>query len=226
MGRISIIIPALNEAVALPGLLEVLQPWRGDNCEIIVVDGGSEDDTAKTARIGADHVISTRHGRARQMNAGAAASSGEILWFLHADTAPPRRGLARVREAVADGYGWGRFDVRLSSRAGMLSVVSRMMNWRSRLSGIATGDQAIFVRQDWFDSAGGFPEIALMEDIAFSRAMKRRGPPACLRERVITSSRRWEEGGTMSTILLMWWLRLAFYLGADPQRLSRAYRRN
>ena len=223
--RISIIIPVINEALVLPRLLAVLRPWRSECCEVIVVDGGSSDGTQEQARSGADRLITTASGRAIQMNAGAAEARGEVLWFLHADTLPPNDGVERICDSVAGGYGWGRFDVRLSGRAGILRVVERMMNWRSRLSGIATGDQAIFVRRDWFQGEGGYPCIALMEDVALCRTLKHRGPPACLHERVVTSSRRWEQGGIVKTILLMWRLRFAYWFGADPQRLAREYRR-
>ncbi|GAB4357010.1 MAG: TIGR04283 family arsenosugar biosynthesis glycosyltransferase [Gammaproteobacteria bacterium] len=226
MESISIIIPALNEATSLPELLTRLEPLRlREGCEVIVVDGGSEDGTADIAAGRCDRLVRSSRGRARQMNAGADAASGRILWFLHADTIPPPGAVSAIRDVLAPGgAGWGRFDVRLSSRRPILRLVAWMMNHRSRLSGIATGDQAIFVRRDWFERCGGFPEIALMEDIELSRRLKRLGRPACLGERVVTSSRRWESAGVWRTILLMWRLRLAYWLGADPARLARAYR--
>ena len=153
------------------------------------------------------------------MNAGARAASGHALVFLHADTRlPPNadRALAAALERAA----WGRFDVRIEGHHPLLGLVAFAMNLRSRLTGIATGDQAIFVRREAFD---GFPELPLMEDVAFSKAMKRRGRPACLREQVTTSGRRWERGGVLRTIFLMWRLRLLYWLGVPPQRLARDY---
>ncbi|MEO6696754.1 MAG: TIGR04283 family arsenosugar biosynthesis glycosyltransferase, partial [Gammaproteobacteria bacterium] len=163
-------------------------------------------------------------GRARQMNLGAATACGEILLFLHADTRLPQNAGAVIHSGLAQtGARWGRFDVRLSGRPPLLRVVEALMNWRSRLTGIATGDQAIFVRRDLFERAGGFPDIPLMEDIALSRILKRFSRPFCVRERVITSSRRWEQHGIVRTIFLMWRLRLAYALGADPEQLVRRY---
>ncbi len=220
---ISLIVPVLNEAATLPALLARLQEWRRTGCEIIVVDGGSRDATLVGIDALADRVVCTAPGRARQMNAGAANALGAVLWFLHADTLPPADAVERILLAVTT-HGWGRFDVRLSGASALLRMVEWMMNWRSRLSGIATGDQALFVRREWFEAVGGFPEIALMEDIALSRALKRRGRPAALRAAVVTSSRRWEQHGVWATILLMWRLRLAYYLGTDPAHLAKRYR--
>ncbi len=225
MHGVSIIIPTLNECETLPALLETVQPWRDEVCEIIVVDGGSADGTVELAKSRVDLVCSAAPGRASQMNAGAVRAQGDTLWFLHADTLPPPNSVELIRNALArEGSGWGRFDVRLSGGTRILRIIESMMNWRSRFTGIATGDQAIFVRRSWFEQEGGFPEIPLMEDIAFSRTMKRRCAPVCLREVVTTSSRRWEEGGVFQTIFLMWRLRLAYFFGADPRRLARDYR--
>jgi rSAM/selenodomain-associated transferase 2 len=225
MPRISIIIPALNEAAALPATLAPLQPLRARGHEVVVVDGGSVDGTAEVARTMADRVITSPRGRAAQQNAGAAVAAGDVLLFLHADTLlSPDADRLIVDGLRTTGRGWGRFDVRLSGAAPLLRVVERMIGVRSRVTGIATGDQAIFVRADWFRRAGGFPPIPLMEDVALSTALKRLGPPLCLRERVTTSSRRWEERGIARTILLMWRLRLAYALGADPARLADRYR--
>lgn len=184
-----------------------------------MVDGGSEDRTQEIAAPLADRVLVAPCGRARQMNAGAAAASGDALLFLHADSRLPPLADELVVQALRE-RNWGRFDVRIDSVHPLLRVVARAMNLRSRLTGIATGDQAIFVRRADF---AGFPEIALMEDIAFSRAMKRRARPACLRARVTTSGRRWERGGVLRTVLLMWHLRLAYYFGASPDELARRY---
>lgn len=223
--RISIIIPALNEAAGIAETLRPLQPLRARGHEVIVVDGGSADGTVAIARPLADRVIASRPGRARQQNAGAEAAGGDVLLFLHADTQLPPDADALVTGGLTrSGCGWGRFDVRLSGRRPLLRVVERMMNLRSRLTGIATGDQAIFVRRDGFRRAGGFPHIPLMEDVALCRTLRRTGPPLCLRQRVLTSSRRWEQRGILRTILLMWRLRAAYALGADPARLARRYR--
>lgn len=225
--RITIIIPTWNEAENILSALAALEPMRKAGHELIVVDGGSADATVSLSRSLADRVITADLGRSAQMNAGAAAANGDVLLFLHADTRLPAAADRLISQGLlATGAGWGRFDVRLSGRHPLLRVIEYMMNWRSRLSGIATGDQALFVRRDWFEAAGGFPALPLMEDIALSRALKRRGPPLCLRERVITSSRRWERDGILRTVLLMWRLRLAYALGVNPQRLARRYYRS
>jgi rSAM/selenodomain-associated transferase 2 len=222
---ISIIIPTLNEAAGIRATLEPLQPLRARGHEVIVIDGGSADGTAELARALADRVLTSERGRAAQQNAGAAAATGGVLLFLHADTRLPEGADARVLDGLrASGRGWGRFDVRLSGAHPMLRVVERSMGWRSRVTGIATGDQAMFVRRDWFARAGGFPSIPLMEDVALSTALRRLGPPLCLRDRVLTSSRRWEQRGVFRTIALMWRLRLEYALGADPSRLAERYR--
>ncbi len=199
--------------------LEALAPLRVRGHEVIVADGGSEDGTAQSAAALCDRVVLAARGRAAQMNAGAAAAGGDALVFLHADTRLP----AHADELILDSlqvYLWGRFDVEIDGRHRLLKAVACGMNLRSRLTGIATGDQAIFVRRGSFP---GFPEIALMEDIAFSTAMKRLGPPACRRETVLTSGRRWESRGVLRTILLMWRLRLMYFLGARPEALARIY---
>ena len=223
--RISIVIPALNEAAGIAETLRPLQPLRARGHEVILVDGGSADATVEIARPLADQVIASEPGRARQQNAGAEAAGGDVLLFLHADTLLPDDADQLVIDGLmASGRGWGRFDVRLSGRAPALRMVGRMMSLRSRATGIATGDQAIFVRRDWFRRAGGFPQIPLMEDVALSAALRRIGPPLCLRERVLTSSRRWEERGVFRTIALMWRLRWAYWRGADPAELAKRYR--
>ncbi len=224
MNVLSIIIPVLNEADHLFTCLHALQPLRRQNCELLVVDGGSADASAALATPLADRVLTAPKGRAVQMNAGARAAKGEILWFLHSDSLPPSQAVAAIRQALAGGdRHWGRFDVRLSSSRAPLRVVETLMNQRSRLTGIATGDQGIFVRRQVFEQVGGYPAIPLMEDIALSRTLKRIGRPVCLGQRLLTSSRRWEQQGVCSTILLMWRLRLAYFCGADPARLARIY---
>lgn len=223
--RITIIIPTLNEAAGIEDALRPLQPLRARGHRVIVVDGGSADGTVDVARPLADLAIASEPGRARQQNAGAAAATGDVLLFLHADTLlPPDADRLVLDGLAASGRGWGRFDVRLSGRHPLLRVVERMMNLRSRATGIATGDQAIFVRRDWFWRVRGFPMIPLMEDVALSKKLRRLGPPLCLRQPVLTSSRRWETRGIVRTIVLMWRLRAAYALGADPARLAERYR--
>ncbi|HTQ78160.1 MAG TPA: TIGR04283 family arsenosugar biosynthesis glycosyltransferase [Burkholderiales bacterium] len=217
--RLSIVIPVLDEAAALPGALRALAPLRARGHEVIVADGGSADGSAALAAPLADAVLAAPRGRARQMNAGAAQARGEALVFLHADTRLPEAADRAIAAALA-GRDWGRFDVRIEGRSPLLAMIGWFMNQRSRLTGIATGDQAIFVRRARF---AGFPEIALMEDVAFSAAMRRAGRPACLRERVLTSGRRWEARGVLRTMLLMWRLRLAYAFGAHPDDLARRY---
>jgi rSAM/selenodomain-associated transferase 2 len=220
---LSIIIPALDEAATIAGALQRLQSLRARGAEVIVVDGGSSDATIDLARTLADRVETAPRGRAGQMNAGAALACGGTLLFLHADTALPEDADLHVQRALAAGAAWGRFDVRIDGAHRLLTVVAAAMNLRSRLTGIATGDQAMFVRRDAFMAAGRFPDIALMEDIALSRALRRAGRPACLRVRVVTSGRRWRQRGVLRTILLMWRLRLAYFLGADPADLAVRY---
>ncbi|GAA3528857.1 TIGR04283 family arsenosugar biosynthesis glycosyltransferase [Zobellella aerophila] len=221
---LSIIIPMLNEARALPGMLARL-PLRGCHCEVILVDGGSRDDSVAIARQAGFRVLETAPGRARQMNAGAAAATGELLLFLHADTLLPPMGLQALQAALADGkHRWGRFDVRISGRHPMFGVVAGLMNLRSRLTGIATGDQAIFVTREAFSRIGGFPDQPLMEDIELSKRLKHLSAPACLSLKVSTSGRRWESRGLWRTIWLMWRLRFAYWRGAPAEQLARAYR--
>ena len=222
---LSVIIPALDEAVGIEETLRILAPVRARGCEVVVADGGSTDGTPVIAAPLADRVIAAPPGRARQMNAGARAARGTILLFLHADTRLPINADRRVQEElVGSARAWGRFDVRLSGAHPALRMVERAISLRSRITGIATGDQAIFVRRELFERVGGFPELPLMEDIALCRLLKRIGPPLCLRDAVVTSSRRWETYGIGRTILLMWRLRLAYYLGADPAHLAARYR--
>ena len=223
MPRLSVIVPVLDEARAIEAALAPLQAYRARGVEVIVVDGGSADATRELSAPLADHVLRAPRGRASQMNAGAQAASGEVLLFLHADTVLPPGAPALVADAMQSGRLWGRFDVAIEGADPMLALVALLMNARSRWSGIATGDQAIFVRRDAFDAAGGFAAIPLMEDVALSRVLRRRSRPACLRQRALTSGRRWERQGTLRTILRMWRLRLAYALGADPHRLARQY---
>ena len=217
--RLSVVVPALNEAAGIRAALEALAPLRRAGHEVILVDGGSGDGTPELAAGLCDRVLRTARGRGLQMNAGAGVAVGDILVFLHVDTRLPQKADLLILEKIED-HLWGRFDVDIDSRHRLLKVVAWAMNLRSRLTGIATGDQAIFVRRDVFP---GFPEVALMEDVAFSRDMKRRGRPACLRSRVTTSGRRWESRGVVRTIVLMWRLRLMYFLGVRAELLARLY---
>lgn len=218
-----IVVPVLDEAASLPARLKALDAFRRRGARVVVVDGGSEDDTLAIAREHADLALLAPRGRASQMNAGAAACPADVLLFLHADTVLPDNADALVQRATLGPFAWGRFDVRIDSPRAALRMVSAMMNLRSRWTGIATGDQALFVRHDLFRQIGGFPDLPLMEDIAMSRALKRHGPPACLKDRVTTSARRWERHGVWRTIVLMWRLRAAYFLGADPRQLAIRY---
>ena len=220
---LSIIVPVLDDAPALDVLLERLRPLRTQGVELIVVDGGSRDDSVALACARSTCVLTAPAGRARQMNAGAALARGQALLFLHADSVPPDSVDALIGAALGHGAHWGRFDVCLEGRDRRLGLVARLMNLRSRLSGIATGDQAIFVRADSFVQVGGYPEQALMEDIELSRRLKRLGRPQCLAGPVRSSGRRWDEHGFWRTVTLMWWLRLAYRLGLAPDRLARWY---
>jgi len=222
---LSIIVPVLNEANGIQQFLARLQPWREARCELVVVDGGSVDQSVALAEGLCDRVVKSSSGRARQMNAGARESLAPLLLFLHADTVLPSTALNTLRElSESRPRCWGRFDVRLDGAAPLLRVVERLMNWRSRLTGIATGDQAIFISRALFDEVGAYPDLDLMEDIALSARLRRRVWPDCLRLRVETSSRRWEQNGIVATILTMWGLRLAYALGVSPRRLAAWYR--
>lgn len=222
-GFLSLVVPVLNEAPTIARQLAALQMLRARGAEVILVDGGSVDETVALARPWADRVIESPRGRATQMNAGALASTRAVLLFLHADTLLPPEADRNVRQAIARGAVWGRFDVRIDGQHVLLRLVERLMNWRSRLTGIATGDQAVFVRRDLLARVGGYPELPLMEDIALARLLKRIAPPACLRQCVLTSGRRWEKNGVLRTILLMWRLRACYFFGADPHRLAIRY---
>ncbi|MEQ1559280.1 MAG: TIGR04283 family arsenosugar biosynthesis glycosyltransferase [Methyloglobulus sp.] len=224
MANISIIIPTLNEAQSIVNCICPLQPLR-NLCEIIVVDGCSTDNTRQLVQDLVDTVIISAQGRAIQMNAGAQHSKGKVLLFLHADTLLPPSAHNLIAESIDRGRQWGRFDVQLSGRSPLLKVIAFFMNWRSRLTGIATGDQAIFVSKQLFDAVGHYPEIALMEDIALCTHLNKISSPICLKSPVISSGRRWEQFGIIKTILLMWSLRLRYFFGADPDVLANLYSR-
>jgi rSAM/selenodomain-associated transferase 2 len=222
MRRLTIVIPALNEAAIIAGALQALVPLRARGAEVIVADGGSHDTTVQLAQPLADRVITSPPGRGAPMNAGAVLGSGDALLFLHADTTLPEDADALIAAALAH-RPWGRFDIRIAGRHPFLAVIARMINWRSRVTGIATGDQAIFITREAFLAVGGFPDLPLMEDIAISQRLKRLCRPFCITTPVVTSGRRWEQNGVLHTILLMWSLRLSYYLGVEPARLARLY---
>lgn len=222
MPMLSIIVPVLNEEIGIAAALCRLQPFVTRGAEVIVVDGGSTDRTVEAARPHARRVLAAPRGRGAQLGAGAAAAEGEVLVFLHADTELPAAADRLIAEALKS-HAWGRFDVTITGSHPLLMVVARMMNLRSRATGIATGDQAMFMTRTAYDASGGVPDIALMEDIALSKRLKRLGRPACLRAKVTTSGRRWQRHGVVRTILLMWSLRLLYWAGASPDPLARWY---
>lgn len=220
--RLAVIMPVLNEGERLA---ETVRRVRAAGAHCFVVDGGSDDDSIGLAAQAGAVAMAARRGRSSQMNAGAMrAGAFEVLLFLHADVVLPEGWHARVLQAVDAGALWGRFDVRLDSQRPLLALVGAMMNLRSRLTGIATGDQAIFIRRATFDAIGGFADLPLMEDVDLCARLRRaRIPSALLRDRVLVSARRWETNGVLRTIMLMWWLRLLFWLGVPAARLHRAY---
>ncbi len=225
-GRVSIVIPMLDEARIIRDALHRLQPLRHAGHEVICVDGGSRDGTAKCCEGLADRVLSAPQGRALQMNAGAAQARGSILLFLHADTRLPSGAVQRILERLgsAPAAGWGFFAVRLDGVGPAFRVIERAMSLRSRLTGIGTGDQALFVTRTLFRRVGGFPQIPLMEDVALSRLLKRTaGRPIWISSPVTSSARYWKRHGVTRSVLRMWWLRAAFFLGADPARLHVRY---
>lgn len=223
MLRLSVIVPVLNEATCIERTLLRLQDARHRGHEVIVVDGGSSDGTPSLCDGLADQLLVARRGRASQMNAGADIARGDTLLFLHADTLAPPDFDLHIAKALRDRPGWGRFDVRLSGRHPLLRVIERLMNLRSCLSGIVTGDQGLFVGRERFRDLGGYPDLPLMEDIALSRLLKRWRRPCCLKACLLTSSRRWEDRGVLRTVFRMWCLRAAFFLGVPAARLARQY---
>lgn len=221
---LAVIVPVLNEEDAIAAHLAALGGFRAAGARVIVVDGGSRDDTRTRAAPHADLVLTAPRGRAAQMNAGARACDADILLFLHADTRlPPDAGRLVADGLAASGRLWGRFDVDIVGQSPALPLIAALMNLRSRLGGIATGDQAMFMTRAAFEAIGGFPDLPLMEDVEASRRLKRLSRPLCLRARARTSGRRWEGRGVWRTVLLMWWLRLRWFFGADAHALARAY---
>ncbi|MDT8282325.1 MAG: TIGR04283 family arsenosugar biosynthesis glycosyltransferase [Gammaproteobacteria bacterium] len=221
--KLSIIIPVLNEQENLSRISSHLRSIRHQGHEVIVVDGGSTDNTLAISYEVADHVIISKAGRALQMNNGAAIASGNVFVFLHADTFLPDN-VVQIISASMTENSWGRFDVRLSSNRFVYRLIESLMNLRSCFTSIATGDQAMFIERSLFNRVGGFPEIVLMEDIEMSRKLKKIDRPVCIKQKVITSSRRWETRGVVATVLLMWKLRLYYFFGVTPDKLNRLYR--
>ena len=224
MTRLSIVMPVLDEGAGLAQTLLALQPLRRRGHELIVVDGGSQDGSVALAQAGADHILHSARGRALQMNAGAAQAQGDVLLFLHADTRLPAGADGLIDAALRGGALWGRFDVEIVGASRLLPLVAWCMNARSRLTAICTGDQALFVQRSLFAQLGGYAELPLMEDIELSRRLRTRAPPACLRQRVQTSGRRWDRRGAWRTVWLMWQLRWCYWRGAAPEALARRYR--
>lgn len=223
--KVSIIIPVLNEEETITSTLQYLQGYRKQGHKIIVVDGGSHDDTVARTYGLVDQVLKSKCGRAFQMNTGAEHADEDVLLFLHADTVLPEKACSIITDAIGGGEEWGRFDVRLSGKSWLFRIIEKMMNWRSCLTSIATGDQAIFVRKALFLDVGGYPGIQLMEDIALSRKLRNHSKPACLKSCVTTSSRKWESNGILRTVFLMWRLRLLYSLGVPANKLAKQYYR-
>jgi rSAM/selenodomain-associated transferase 2 len=222
MAEISIIIPTYNEEVGIITFLTKLQALR-PQCELILVDGGSEDETVKLVEPLVDDVVCSDKGRALQMNVGAAMASAPIFLFLHADTFLPKDAVEQIQQAINKQFQWGRFDIKLTGKSLLLKMVAWLMNKRSCLTGIATGDQALFVKKSLFEQIGGFADIALMEDVDLSTRLKKIAKPFCIKNKVISSGRRWLSFGVIKTILLMWWLRLRYFWGTDPAVLAELY---
>jgi rSAM/selenodomain-associated transferase 2 len=226
--RLTIVVPALDESERIEACLQALAPLRQRGVSVVVSDGGSRDDTVRRAAPLCDRVIQAPRGRALQMNAGARCEEGQradVLMFLHADVTLPDGADRLVFKALSrPGARWGRFDVRLQGRSFGLALVGTMMNLRSRTSGICTGDQAIFVDQAGFVALEGFASIELMEDIEFSRRARQLSWPVAVRPPATVSARRWDQGGICRTALLMWRIRLAYFLGVAPAELARRYR--
>ncbi len=225
--KISIIIPVLNEAQNIQGVLQKLQPLRENGHEVVLVDGGSKDNTCELARSYVDQIMTTDKGRAKQQISGAKMATGQVFLFLHADSFLPDKADQVILTALHTGQSkssfWGRFNVRLSGNHWLFRIIERSMNWRSCLTGIATGDQAIFVSRTLYDDVGGIPAIDLMEDIEFSKRLRKLSQVICLKSTVITSSRRWEKNGILKTILSMWYMRLQYFLGVKPEVLANKY---
>lgn len=218
---ISVIIPVRNEAENIEQVLKHLQPWRSQ-AEIIVVDSNSTDNTAVLAKPLCDQVLQSKPGRARQMNTGANVANSDSLLFLHADTCLPANAPSLINEHLKK-KDWGRFDIQLSGKQRMFRIIETMINLRSRFSNIATGDQAIFLKRACFNQVGQYPDIPLMEDVALCKRLRKLSTAACISQRAITSSRRWEQHGIWKTIVTMWYLRFAYSVGIPAQKLANIY---
>lgn len=216
--NVSIIVPLLNEKVVVPSLLQQLATLDAE--QIIIVDGGSTDNTRELVGAAGYQVFQSAAGRARQMNAGAQQATQSMLLFLHADTILPNNYKSELAKAKV----WGRFDVQFSSSLKVMKMVAFFINLRSRISGVATGDQAIFIDRDAFNAIGGFPDFPIMEDVALCKRLRHMHRPFSSRARVTTSARRWEQHGVASTIVKMWLYRLAYFFGVSPLTLKRGYR--
>ncbi len=221
--KVSIVIPVLNEAEHIANALDSLSSYRSEGHEIIVIDGGSNDNTVSIAEQYADKVLRSEAGRAIQMNYGIDVAQGDVLLFLHVDTRLPDDAISKIISAIEDGFFWGRFNVRLSGNRFIFRIIERMMNMRSCVTGVATGDQAIFISRESIDIVGDYPQLPLMEDIVFTKRLRNLGWPACIRCQVVTSSRRWEDKGVFRTMLLMWRLRLLFFMGVPAEKLAKQY---
>lgn len=222
---LSIVVPVLNEARHLPRFLQHLMLWESKGCEVLLVDGGSTDNTVPIVREMGLSIVAAKCGRANQMNAGAAATKGQMLLFLHADTYLPDKADQIIHHALTNKrHVWGRFNVCIAGASKLLPIIATLMNVRSSLTGIATGDQAMFMMRTAFDEAKGFPVLPLMEDIALSSKLKKIFAPICIKNKVTTSGRRWEEKGILRTILLMWRLRFAYWRGVPAYKLAEMYR--
>lgn len=222
---VSIIIPVLNEEDSIKRLLQQLQLYREQGYEVVVVDGGSEDKTIAISKLLADKVIQSEPGRAVQMNTGATHARGDILWFLHADTLIPDKTVEKIQYQLNENNkDWGRFNIKLSGKKILFRIIEKMINLRSCITSIATGDQGIFIKRKAFDEVGGYSDIPLMEDIDISKKLRTRSRSVCIKETLITSSRRWEKNGILSTVLLMWRLRFLYWLGVSADKLASQYK--
>ena len=220
---VSIIIPVLNEEKSIKALLQQLQIYREQGHEVIVVDGGSHDKTVSISKPLVDKLLSSKPGRALQMNLGANQSNNEVLWFLHADTLIPNSAIEQIQNDLCK-KDWGRFDIKLSGSNFLFRIIEVLINLRSCFFAIATGDQGIFVRRKIFDSIDGYKNIPLMEDVELSKNLKKLSRPVCIHKELITSSRRWEKKGILKTVFLMWRIRFLYWLGVPSSTLARLYR--